>query len=142
MAASLAIGVFAGLQFASHGGGDALLSERGGQVVAGGSLAQALDTRLASDTNPARVAVQLSFLDRSGRYCRTFSADQVAGLACRDGAQWSVITTAQAARSENSAMRQAASSLPGPVLATVDAQIAGSALNAAQEREARDRGWH
>lgn len=142
MAASLAIGVFAGLQFASHTGSDALLAERAGRVVAGAALEQALDTRLASDPASSRVAVQLSFVDRAGRYCRTFSAEQVAGLACRDGAQWSVVATAQAAPIREGAMRQAASSLPRPVLAAVDAQIAGSALDAAQEREARDRGWH
>jgi hypothetical protein len=142
MAASLAIGVFAGLQFASQGNDDALVAERGGRVVAGATLAQALDTRLASEAAPARVAVQLSFVDRSGRYCRTFSADRVAGLACREGAQWSVITTAQAAGSQGAGMRQAASSLPRPVLAAVDAQIAGPALDARQERAARDRNWH
>ncbi|HSV44900.1 MAG TPA: NepR family anti-sigma factor [Ramlibacter sp.] len=139
MAASLAIGVLAGWQLASPGG-DALLAEQGGRVIAGAPLAQALDTRLAGD-GAARIAMQLSFVDRSGRYCRTFSTEQVAGLACRDGTQWAVTATAQAARDSGTAMRQAASSLPRPVLDAVDAQIAGPALDAAQEREARDRGW-
>jgi len=139
MAASLAVGVIAGLQFAGDRADGALLKDRGGHVVAGPTLAQALDTRLASDA-PDRVAVQLSFLDRSGRYCRTFTADAVAGLACHDGQRWDVVTTAQAP-AQSGAMRQAASSLPRPVLDAVDAQIAGSALGAAQERTARDRGW-
>ena len=38
-------------------------------------------------------------------------------------------------------MRQAASSLPAAVLAAVDASMAGEALNAEQERVARDTGW-
>lgn len=140
MAASLVIGVLVGRQFASPGN-DALLAERGGRVIAGAPLAQALDTRMAGDPGAARIAVQLSFLDRSGRYCRTFSTEQVAGLACRDGTHWTVTATAQASRDAGTAMRQAASSLPRPVLDAVDAQIAGPALDAAQEREARDRGW-
>ena len=39
-------------------------------------------------------------------------------------------------------LRQAASALPASVLAAVDAQAAGDPLNAAQERAARDAGWH
>ena len=141
MAASLAIGVLAGLQFAARNAGDALVIERGGQVVAGTTLAQALDTRLASDAD-ARIGVQLSFVDRTGQYCRTFSAASVAGLACREGDRWNVVATAQsnAARS-GSGMRQAASSLPRSVLDAVDARIAGNALDAAQERAAREHGW-
>jgi hypothetical protein len=140
MAASLAIGVVAGVLFMSRTNGEALLVERAGQVVAGAPLAHALDARLASERD-ARVAVQLSFVDRDGRYCRTFTAPSVAGLACRDGANWSVVATAQPTPAASGEMRQAASSLPKPVLDAVDARIAGNALNAAQERAARDTGW-
>jgi hypothetical protein len=139
MAASLAIGVTAGLVFAPRGS-DALVTEEGGHMVAGAALAQALDTRLASDTG-ARIAVQLSFVDRSGAYCRTFSAQALAGLACREGAQWQVVATSQAPATDAGAMRQAASSLPRPVLDAVDARIAGDALDAPQERAAREHGW-
>lgn len=38
-------------------------------------------------------------------------------------------------------MRQAASALPPAVLAAVDAAMAGDALNAEQEKAARDAGW-
>lgn len=141
MAASLAIGVLAGLQFAGPRGDDALLVERGGRMMAGAPLAHALDTRLASEPD-ARFAVQLSFVDRAGQYCRSFSADAVAGLACREGTQWHIVATAQASAEASGAMRQAASSLPRPVLDAVDARIAGNALGAAQERAARDGGWH
>jgi hypothetical protein len=142
MAASLAIGVVAGALLASRGAEDSLLMEHDGDVRAGAPLAQALDSRLASES-PAHsgVAVQLSFLDRAGRYCRTFSAEAIAGLACREGGGWHVVATAQAPATNTSAMRQAASSLPKPVLAAVDARIAGNALDAAQERAARDGGW-
>lgn len=140
MAASLAIGAIAGALFTMERGGNTLVQEQGGQLVAAASLAQALDAQLASDP-VARVAVQLSFVDRSGRFCRTFSADALAGLACREGARWNVVATAQAETGPAGAMRQAASSLPRPVLDAVDARIAGNALNAPQERAARERGW-
>lgn len=142
MAASVAVGVLLGSLFASRSGGDALLAEQGGQVVAGGPLAQALDAQLASDT-PAdsKVAVQLSFVDRGGRYCRTFSTARIAGLACREAAQWAVVTAARVDPAAAPAMRQAATSLPRAVLDAVDERIAGDALNAAQERDARGRAW-
>jgi len=138
MAASVLVGVLVGLQWPTRGG-DALLSERGGEVVAGERLARALDTRLAADA-PDTVAVQLTFVDREGRYCRTFSAQRLAGLACRGDGRWSVVATARADAAA-SAMRQAASALPRPVLEAVDARIAGMALDASQERAARDRAW-
>lgn len=142
MAASLAIGVVAGALLASRNAEESLLVERHGDVLAGAPLAQALDKRLASESAAnAGIAVQLTFLDNAGRYCRTFSAEAIAGLACREGGGWHVVATAQAATTNASAMRQAASSLPKPVLAAVDARIAGNALDAPQERAARDSGW-
>lgn len=136
MAASVLVGVLIGTQL----GGDALVAERNGQLVASAKLSKALDTRLASEA-AGSVALQLSFRDRAGRYCRTFSAEQVAGLACREGARWSVVTMARAERGGSSAMRQASSSLPKTVLDSVDASIAGTALDAAGERNAREAGW-
>lgn len=140
MAASLAIGVVAGALFVPGRGDDALLVERDGRVVAGAPLARALDTRLASEGG-APIAVQLSFVDRAGRYCRTFAGPAAAGLACRDDAQWTVVVTAQPPPAATGEMRQAATALPRPVLDAVDAQMASGALDAVQERAARDRGW-
>lgn len=140
MAASLAVGVAAGVLFMTRGGDEALLAERAGQVVAGAPLARALDARLASERD-ARITVGLSFVDRAGQYCRTFAAPAVEGLACREGPRWTVVATAQPQPGAAGGMRQAATSLPKPVLDAVDARIAGNALDAAQERAARDRGW-
>ncbi|RZI97718.1 MAG: hypothetical protein EOP39_27820 [Rubrivivax sp.] len=87
------------------------------------------------------VAVQISFKAKDGRYCRSFSTNASAGLACReaDGA-WALQQVASVSASGRG-MRQAASSLPPSVLAAVDAAMAGEALNAEQERMARDAGW-
>lgn len=144
MAASLALGVVLGFNMGPRGAdGDALLSEADGQVVAGARLARALGGQAGGEGPVGGVAVPLSFLARDGRYCRVFSADRVAGLACRDAAQWTVQTTvaAEAGSAAAGGMRQAASALPQSVLEAVDARIAGVALTAEQEKAARERGW-
>lgn len=136
MAASVVLGVVIGLQFA---GGDGDLGLRGDRLVAGGAVDKALSDQLAS-TLGGPVAVQLSFVDRSGAYCRTFSTRALAGLACREGAQWTVQALAATERTADGSMRQAAS-LPRAVLDAVDQRIAGDTLDAERERQARDRGW-
>ncbi|MDR7270142.1 hypothetical protein J2X20_002800 [Pelomonas saccharophila] len=133
MAATLVMGTLIGMRLTPSGGGD-------DRLVAGGAIAQALDRQLASAPG-ATVAVQVSFKARDGRWCRSFSTAASAGLACReaDGA-WALQQVA-ATSSAGSGMRQAASSLPPSVLAAIDATMAGEALNAEQERSARDAGW-
>lgn len=139
MAASLALGVLVGVQF-SGSRADASFALRDGHLVAGGAIERALLTRLAS-SGDAPVAVQLSFVDRAGAYCRTFSTAALAGLACRRDGRWAVQTLAAAQRDADGAMRQAATSLPRAVLDAIDQRIVGEALDAAREREARDQGW-
>ena len=153
MAASVALGVALGMQmklFSTPRSSDALVSEVGGRMVAGGRLAQALNSQLAANpaaASSASVAVQLSFVDKRGQYCRTFSTDGIAGLACREAADWAIqtttttTTTTAAAGPPSGEMRQASSALPRVVLEAVDARMAGTALTAPQEQEARDRGW-
>lgn len=134
MAATLVLGTVIGTRLApSVGDGQ-------DRLVATGAIAQALDRQLASAPAGA-VAVQLSFKAKDGRWCRSFSTAAAAGLACRepDGA-WALQQVA-AVTAAPSGMRQAASSLPPTVLAAVDAAMAGEALNAEQEKAARDKGW-
>lgn len=134
MAATLVLGTLIGTRLAPSGGDDA------GRLVASGAVAKALDRQLAS-APAGPVAVQISFKARDGRFCRSFSTTTAAGLACReaDGA-WALQQVAAVAAS-GSGMRQAASSLPPSVLGAVDGLMAGEALNAEQEKAARDRGW-
>ena len=140
MAAALLLGVMLGTQLDRGGPGIGL---RDGKLVAGGPIGEALSAQLAgAPAAGAPVSVQLSFVDKTGRYCRTFSTATLAGLACRDGAQWGVQTLAAAdSAAQPTGMRQAASALPRAVLDAVDAQIAGPTLDAAGERAARDAGW-
>lgn len=132
MAATLVLGTLIGTRLAPPGGDD--------RLVARGEIARALDTQLASAPAGA-VAVQVSFKARDGRWCRSFSTAVTAGLACRepDGA-WALQQVA-AVNAPGRGLRQAASSLPPSVLAAVDAAMAGEALNADQEKAARDAGW-
>ena len=144
LAASVLMGVLLGMQFKPHGA-DAAIELRDGQWVAGGAIEQALTSQLASQPLAgAPVAVQLSFVDKGGSYCRTFSTAEMAGLACKQGERWAVqslATAATPAPAPASAVRQAASALPPAVLSAVDQRIVGDALDASRERQARDSGW-
>ena len=141
MAAALLLGVLLGSRL-DRPAGDAALGLRDGQLVANAALGDALSTQLASaPVAGAPVAVQLSFVDRSGAYCRTFSTSTLAGLACRRDGQWRVQTLVAADAASATGVRQAASALPRAVLDAVDRTIAGDALDAQRERAARDAGW-
>ena len=134
MAATLVLGTLIGTRLVPSG------TDGPDRLVATGAIARALDTQLAS-APAGPVAVQISFKAKDGRWCRSFSTADAAGLACReaDGA-WALRQVA-AAGAAGGGMRQAASSLPPSVLAAVDEAMAGEALNAQQEKAARDAGW-
>lgn len=138
MAATLLLGTLIGMQLAPSNG-----ALDGGRLVASGAVAQALDRQLASAPEAgAAVAVHLSFKARDGRWCRSFSTTATAGLACREAdGHWALQQLAALPAAPGTGLRQAASSLPPSVLAAVDELIAGEALNAGQERAARDAGW-
>ena len=142
IAASVLVGVLIG-RFAAGPGADTVAFEtQAGRLVARGAVEQALSTQLASAPAPgAAVAVQLSFVDKAGHYCRTFSTAAMAGLACRDGATWSLQQAAAAEAGTTGAMRQAASALPAAILTAVDQRIDGAPLDAAAERAALRGGW-
>lgn len=117
-----------------------------GQVQASASLQRALEDQLALDAGPTGVKVAWSFKDRDGRYCRAFEARGGAGLACRDAGQWQLVVLTPAPQGPVPAqaeadLRLAASSLPAAVLEAAERRMAGIALDAAQERAARDTGW-
>ena len=138
MAATLVLGTLIGTRLAppSGGGGD-------DRLVASGAIAKALEQQLASapGAGSGAVAVQVSFKANDGRYCRSFSTPTTAGLACRDADGAWALQQVAAVNALNGDMRQASSSLPPSVLAAMDATMAGDALNAEQEKAARDAGW-
>ena len=141
-AAALACGVLVGLAIAPR---DILqVSAPTGRIAASGRLGAALDTQLAStQTGTEDIRIGLSFRAKDGRYCRTFenrgTTSSLAGLACRDDGQWSVVAL-QSAPPSGSSYRMAGGA-PQSIRRAVQDMIAGEPLDASAERNARDRGW-
>lgn len=120
----------------------------GADVTAGGALADALSRRLASEqsaSDPIRLGV--SFLAKSGEYCRTFISRRgdgaLAGMACRRGAAWRIdaLQAVTIVPGDSDGYRQAATSLPPLVLHAAEDSMAGDPLDAVGEAEARDHHW-
>jgi hypothetical protein len=151
MAATLVIGVIIGQFFLRMPTSGAPVAARNGQILANGTLAQALSDQLASTQTPdAPVKIGLTFKSKTGHYCRTFTmhaSGTLAGLACRDHNDWRVQVLAQSAEGESNSTnggasyRQAGSEMPRSVLQAVDDNISGAPLNADAEASARGARW-
>jgi hypothetical protein len=139
--ALLVVGLGVGFFFARMTPGH----DGGGPLAARGSLAQALETQLASDDvlNGPRVGV--TFRSKDGAVCRTFDmrAERAnrAGVACRDSDGWAIAALAAAEARTGSAYETASAGMPAAVRDAVAAMIGGEALDAEAERRARDGGW-
>lgn len=147
LAASLLVGVWLGRNYLAAPADASWARAEDGQLVARAELAQALTSQLASaQADDARVRVGVSFVSRTGDYCRSFTmADGLAGLACKPGAggDWRLPLLVQhtGASGPQGAYRQAASNTPLAVLRAIDEQIDGTPLDAAAERDAVQHGW-
>lgn len=146
MAASLIVGALvSALALRSYEA--APLATHGGRLVARGALASALSNQLASRQSPgAPVAIGITFLSKSGGYCRTFALrapSALAGLACRERGAWQIEVLARGEPEAAGAgpYRPAASSIPQPVLDGASAEMAGEPLDARAEAAARAKGW-
>lgn len=118
----------------------------GGAMLAGGALARGLDERLASEPDTASaVDIGLTFRDRGGRMCRSFSMRGDApmqGLACREDGRWRIpVLIGTANPATEGGLRQAAAGISPVVMAEIEARIDGEPLLADGERAARDAGW-
>jgi len=138
MAATLALGLLAG-NLLSRGPYSPVAVDAG-HLVAAASLDQALDKRLASEPQQAAVRVGLSFRDSKGSICRTFQDGAASGLACRAGGKWQIAGLFQGAEGQSSEYRMAAGQDPR-LSQLIDQTIAGEPFTAAQERDARRKGW-
>jgi hypothetical protein len=120
---------------------------RGLSLIAHGPLTHALTDRLAADPQDAQAPVRIgvSYLSRSGAYCRTFTAaarGALSGVACRDDGRWRVITSVFAKTQPGAEpYRTAASQQPQAVADSVEADIVGAPLDAQAEAAARAAGW-
>ncbi len=95
IAASLVVGLMAGILIQRLSAPAALTELHDGSLLARGALARALNEQLASSALPgAAVRVGLSFRSRAGNYCRTFAFSagrSLVGLACREQDQWQLL---------------------------------------------------
>jgi hypothetical protein len=147
IAASIIAG--AGLGYLMWGRTLSLLTlSPGGELVAHGQLARSLSQQLAAEQSRGSVVqIGVSFLAKSGEYCRTFAlagAVSPSGLACRHGGEWRVQVLSQlpsADQVDASEYRTAGSAMSAPILKAVEAEISGEPLDQAGETAARRRGW-
>ena len=108
---------------------------------AGTELAAVLDERLVADQAPAEdVRVLLSFRDEAGAYCRAFAGAEQSGIACRDDTGWRLRLEGQGARGQGTDYRMAGADA-AEIMARAQEMAAGPALDAADERAARESGW-
>jgi hypothetical protein len=147
MAASVVAGVGLGM-FILRQPATVIGSDAKGNLVARGVLAKELMEQVGADSAPgARVRIGLSFIAKSGDYCRTFAMSGPSsrgGLACRRDDDWHIELLAQPTvegESAAGAYRTAGSGLPPVVLAAVQQQIAGEPLDQNAEVTARERRW-
>jgi anti-sigma factor RsiW len=146
LAASILLGF--GVGYAVwHGPDESLKTASDGSIVAGGSLANALSTELAAQPAHHRVAtIGLSFLAKSGTYCRTFSLSDgrpLAGLACRDGERWRIQMLAPGTNdgSAGSDYRTAGSTGSPQLRSLIESEIQGEPLTRDGEEAARRDAW-
>ena len=135
MAASLVVGMMIGGTALNRDAGYVI--DNGGQIVASGDLATALDTQLASTqgSNPA-IRIGVSFAAKEGGYCRTFESAPVDGIACTSGNAWNLKQTL--AGDGASEYRQASA---GALAEAAAAMMSGDPLDAAGEAAAKKNGW-
>jgi hypothetical protein len=139
--AGVAVGAL-GLRALDDSGRILAVSNKDGALVAQGTLATALSQQLASSgPSGSRVRIGASFLAKDGSYCRSFALGATAGLACMAAGQWRVPVLEEGSAGEPESYRQATSEIPNAVLGAIDLRIDGAALNADDERAARERGW-
>lgn len=145
IAASLVVGVFAGRSVVHDPSPSQMTLESAG-FVARGALERALSTQLAStQAGDAPIRIGISFLSKSGDYCRTFSlANELAGLGCRTGSDWhlEVVARSTTGAESSAAYRMAAGDAPAAVVRAVEERIAGSTLDAREEEAALRSSWH
>jgi hypothetical protein len=108
---------------------------------AGTQLAAILDERLVAEQAPGEdVRVLLSFRDDAGAFCRAFTGAEQSGIACRDETGWKLQLEGAGSAGQGTDYRMAGADA-AEIMARAQEMAAGPALDAADERAARDSGW-
>jgi hypothetical protein len=139
LAATLAVGLLTTSLFFERG----VTTHGDRPAIASSALGAALDTQLASASvagSPIRIG--LTFRDKRGTMCRSFTQPSTSGLACHEQGGWHLrgVFASGGAPDGGSDYHMAAG--PDPRLAAlIDESIAGDPLDAAAEAQARVAGW-
>ena len=138
--AALAVGLMVGLVI--HPTGD-IGTDAAGRIIAQSRLGEALNTELASNGYPGSgPRIGISYRDKHGLDCRTFTEGENAGLVCREDGAWVIgVLVKQQPENSSAAYRMAGSETPEAVRRAVAASIDGTPFDARKEKAARDRGW-
>ena len=139
MAATLALGIGLGTMLDSDPGVSPV-EIRGGKMYAAAALDDALERQLASAGEVRAVRIGLTFRDRAGTICRSFSDQRSSGFACRDGSDWQLRGLVAAPEGQSGDYRMAAGADPN-LAALIDSAIAGEPFDAEQEQAAKAQGW-
>lgn len=141
IAASLVCGILIGRAIPAGPGGQDIVTDRQGQLVAASSLDRALTGQ--DDGGAGAIKVGMTFRTANG-YCRTFRlADGNAGLGCRSGDHWSLLALVkgQAEKPRSADFRLAGDEFPPSLMSEVDARIVGSPLTPSDVEKARRARW-
>lgn len=139
VAATLALGIIAG-RMSYEVGPQPSITQNGTELEARGQLATALDSQLASLPTNGGARVMVTFRAHDGRICRSWSLAAQSGIACRSGARWQVTAAVASPVEANGPYRMAAGGDPA-LFSLIDGMIDGAAFDAAQEKQASQRGW-
>jgi hypothetical protein len=137
IAATLALGILVGTMVPRHS--DAPIGVDADKVFAAATLDQGLTTQLAS-AQSGDVRIGLTFRDRSGEICRSFTTAAMSGLGCREGNRWRLRGIFASPEGQAGSYRMAAGMDPN-LAGLIDSTMAGEPLDAAGEKAARDKGW-
>jgi hypothetical protein len=138
--AALAAGLVIGIALRPAG---EFTIDKSGRVLARGDVGKALDAQLASAQSADAVTqIGISFRDKGGRDCRTFSSGAHAGLACHETGGWVIqILTGHDAEDAGAVYRMASSGMPQAVRQAVNVSIQGAPFDAGREALAKAQGW-
>jgi len=106
------------------------------RAVGDSLIATAFNRHLSG--KPGSVCVALSFRDRQGGFCRSFSARHVAGMACRDNGGWQLRYGAPGT-ARHSGQRSAGGD--AEAMRFVRTIIAGDVLDRTGEEVAQEKHW-
>lgn len=90
------------------------------------------------------IRVGVSYVAKSGNYCRTFTVNKenmLAGLACRREETWRIDALTRSNANGSGTYRMVNAEVPALILGIVENTISGDPLDADQEAEARENGW-